>query len=139
MFFQKLYFFIRLYSPFVGPWLFFSFPNPIHGRTPWAGGQQTSMPPVEFEPTISVMERAKAVHASHRTATVIGVHQQTQTKYVAEQMSVNVKYSVDLQIRTSQSVSRTVSRRYELLTERKCSHFEQPFSWFCNKEISNVT
>jgi hypothetical protein len=33
---------------------------------------QTSMPWVEFEPTIPVFERAKAVHALDRPATVIG-------------------------------------------------------------------
>jgi hypothetical protein len=31
------------------------------------------MPPVEFEPTISVFEGAKSVHALHRAATVIGI------------------------------------------------------------------
>jgi hypothetical protein len=30
------------------------------------------MPPVEFEPTISMLEWAKSVHALDRTATVIG-------------------------------------------------------------------
>jgi hypothetical protein len=30
------------------------------------------MPPVGFEPTISVLERAKAVHVLDREATVIG-------------------------------------------------------------------
>jgi hypothetical protein len=33
---------------------------------------QTSMPLVGFEPTIPVFKRAKTVHSSHRTATVIG-------------------------------------------------------------------
>jgi hypothetical protein len=61
------------------------------GRTPWTGDQpvagqlpthrttqtqnkhtQTFMPRVEFEPTIPVLERAKAVHALDRAATVIG-------------------------------------------------------------------
>jgi hypothetical protein len=58
------------------------------GRTPWTrvGGQtvakplstrkttqtQTSMSRVKFEPTISVSERAKAVHAFDRVETVIG-------------------------------------------------------------------
>jgi hypothetical protein len=31
------------------------------------------MPPVGFEPTISVLERAKAVHVLDRSATVIGI------------------------------------------------------------------
>jgi hypothetical protein len=70
---------------------FSSFPNPIHNPwTPWTGDQvvtrplpthgttqtqnkrtQTSMPSVELEPIISVLERAKAVRASDRAATVI--------------------------------------------------------------------
>jgi hypothetical protein len=78
--------------PFVGPWRFFSFLTFYTvGRTPWTGDQpvawplpahrtaqtqnkriQTSMPQVEFEPTIPVFERAKAVQALHRAATVIG-------------------------------------------------------------------
>jgi hypothetical protein len=33
---------------------------------------QTSMPPVGFEPTVSVLERAKTLHALDRAATVIG-------------------------------------------------------------------
>jgi hypothetical protein len=33
---------------------------------------QTSMPPVGFEPTIPVFERAKTVHALDRAVTVIG-------------------------------------------------------------------
>jgi hypothetical protein len=32
------------------------------------------MPQVEFEPTILVFERAKTVHASARSATMIGLH-----------------------------------------------------------------
>jgi hypothetical protein len=53
------------------------------GRTPWIGDQpvagltqnkrrQTSIPRVGLEPTIPVFERAKAVHALDRAATVIG-------------------------------------------------------------------
>jgi hypothetical protein len=61
------------------------------GRTPWTGDQpvtrpqpahrakqthnkrtQTSMPQVEFEPTIPVFERAKSVHASDCAVSVIG-------------------------------------------------------------------
>jgi hypothetical protein len=61
------------------------------GRTPWTSDwavarpvpkyrttqtqnkrTQTSMPRVEFEPTIPVFERAKTVHALDRAATVIG-------------------------------------------------------------------
>jgi hypothetical protein len=33
------------------------------------------MPPVGFEPTISVLERAKTIHASYREATVIDIHE----------------------------------------------------------------
>jgi hypothetical protein len=33
---------------------------------------QTSMPEVEFEPTITASERAKTVHALYRSATVTG-------------------------------------------------------------------
>jgi hypothetical protein len=39
------------------------------------------MPPVEFEPTISVLERAKTVHVSDREATVIGTVPYHGTKY----------------------------------------------------------
>jgi hypothetical protein len=61
------------------------------GRTPWPGDEpvarplpahrttqtqnkptQTSMPQVEFEPTIPVFEWAKTVHTLDRAATVIG-------------------------------------------------------------------
>jgi hypothetical protein len=61
------------------------------GRTPWTGNQpvarqlpthrttqtrnkriQTSMPWVEFEPTIPASERAKTVHATDRAVTVFG-------------------------------------------------------------------
>jgi hypothetical protein len=77
---------------FVGPWPLFRCLNPMHvGRTAWTGDQpvarplpthrttqtqnkrtQTSMPRVGFEPTIPTFERAKAVHALDRAATVIG-------------------------------------------------------------------
>jgi hypothetical protein len=62
------------------------------GRTPWTGDQpvarplpthrttqiqnkrrQTSMPRVEFEPTIPAFERTKTVHTLDRAATVIGL------------------------------------------------------------------
>jgi hypothetical protein len=79
------------------------------GRTPWTVDQpvaralltqdntntinadrQTSMPRVEFEPTIPVFERAKTVHALDRAATVIGItnlyHLQN-TKITRNQMS----------------------------------------------------
>jgi hypothetical protein len=63
-------------------------PNTV-GRTPCTGdqpvvrplptqtqnkGTQTSMPPVEFEPTFPVFERAKTVHVLDRAATVIGFY-----------------------------------------------------------------
>jgi hypothetical protein len=79
-------------QPFVGYWPLFRYLNPIHrGRTPRTGDQpverplpthrttqsqnkctQTSMPRVEFEPTIRAFERAKAVHALDRAATATG-------------------------------------------------------------------
>jgi hypothetical protein len=40
-------------------------------------GTQTSMPRLGFEPTIPVFERAKAVHALDRAATMIGCAQYT--------------------------------------------------------------
>jgi hypothetical protein len=68
------------------------------GRTPWTGDQsiarplpthrttqtqnkrtQTTMPRVEFEPTIPVFEQAKTVHAFDRAATVIGRYMYTRT------------------------------------------------------------
>jgi hypothetical protein len=78
--------------PFVGPWPLFNFLILYTvGSTPWKGDQpvtrplpthrttqtqnkrtQTSMPRVGFELTVPVSERAKAVHALDRTATVIG-------------------------------------------------------------------
>jgi hypothetical protein len=78
-------------QPF-GPWPLFQFLNLYTvGRTPWTGHHpfarplpthrttqtqnkrtQTSIPWVGFEPTISVFERAKTVHALDCTATVIG-------------------------------------------------------------------
>jgi hypothetical protein len=79
-------------QPFVGPWPLFQFLT-FHtvGRTPCTGDQpvagllpahrtaqtqnkrtQTFTTQVEFEPTIPVFERAKAVHALDHAATVIG-------------------------------------------------------------------
>jgi hypothetical protein len=47
-------------------------PLPIHTTTQTQNKQTlTSMPPVGLEPTISVLERAKPVHALDRAATVI--------------------------------------------------------------------
>jgi hypothetical protein len=70
---------------------FFRFLILYTGRTPWTGDQpvarplstqrttrtknkrtQTSMPPVGFELTISVLEQAKKVHALDRVGTAIG-------------------------------------------------------------------
>jgi hypothetical protein len=42
---------------------------------------QTSTPQVGFEPTISVFERAKTVHASDRAAIVIGMESIQKCKY----------------------------------------------------------
>jgi hypothetical protein len=81
-----------LYSPLLGLGRFFSLLILYTiGRTPWTGDQpvarpllthrttqtqnkrtQTSMPRVEFEPTIPAFERAKIVYALDRAATVIG-------------------------------------------------------------------
>jgi hypothetical protein len=41
---------------------------------------QTSMPPVGFEPMISVLERVKTVHALGHVATVIGIGATSQLK-----------------------------------------------------------
>jgi hypothetical protein len=79
-------------KPFVGPWPLFSVTILYRvGRTPWTGDQpvarqlpahkttqtqntrtQTSMPRVVFEPTNTVFERAKNLHALYRVATVMG-------------------------------------------------------------------
>jgi hypothetical protein len=82
---------IRLCSPFVGPWPLFQFTNLIHSRLDSLDGgsarlraatyTQTSMSPVGFEPTMSVLERAKTVHASDRAATVIGYSNIRKPKY----------------------------------------------------------
>jgi hypothetical protein len=81
-----------LYSPLLDLGRFFSFlilykvgspplvgdqriagPLPTHRTTQTQNKRtQTSMPQVEFEPTIPVFERAKTVHALDRAATVIG-------------------------------------------------------------------
>jgi hypothetical protein len=81
---------IMVRRPFVEPWPIFQLLNQyIVGRTPWIGDQpltrplptcrttqtrnkrtQTSMPSVGFEPTISVCDRAKTVHALDRAVTV---------------------------------------------------------------------
>jgi hypothetical protein len=76
-------------QPF-GPWPLFHFLNPKHSKTPWTGDQpvtrplpthrttqtqnkrmQTFMPRMGFEPTITVFELAKTVHALDRAAAVI--------------------------------------------------------------------
>jgi hypothetical protein len=77
--------YLWLYSQFVGSLPLFSFLILYTiGRTPWTEDlpvqgrylhrihAQTSMPRVGFEHTIPVFERAKAVHASDRAATVSG-------------------------------------------------------------------
>jgi hypothetical protein len=77
---------------FVAPWPFFSFILYTVGRTPWTSNQpvarplaihrttqtqnkrtQTSMPPVESEPTIPAFERAKIVRSLERAATAIAM------------------------------------------------------------------
>jgi hypothetical protein len=92
---RGMYSFIHqwLYSPLLGPGLFFSFvifSYAVRG-TPWTSDQpvarplpthkamqtqnkrtQTSMPRVGFEPMIPVFERVKIVHALVRAATVKG-------------------------------------------------------------------
>jgi hypothetical protein len=84
---------IMTLQSFVWPWPLFQFLNLYTvGRTPWTRDQpvarplpthrttqtqnkrtQTSMPRVGFEPTTSVFERAKTVHALDLAATVIRV------------------------------------------------------------------
>jgi hypothetical protein len=79
-------------QPFVGPWPLFQFLDFYTvGRTPWMEDQtvarplpahrtaqtenkrtQTYMPQVRFEPTTSVFERSKTVHALDFAAAVIG-------------------------------------------------------------------
>jgi hypothetical protein len=44
---------------------------PTHRTTPIQNKHTTSMPPVGFEPMISVLEKAKTVHALDRVAAVI--------------------------------------------------------------------
>jgi hypothetical protein len=76
-----------------GPWPLFRFLNPTRSRLDSLDGDQpvvrplpkhrttqtqnkrtqTSMPQVRFEPTNTVFERAKKVHALDRAATVIGI------------------------------------------------------------------
>jgi hypothetical protein len=84
----KLLLLLWLYSPLLGIDRFFSFLLLYTvGRTPWTGDwpisahrttqtrnkrTQTSMPLVEFEPTIPVFERTKTVRTLDRLATVIG-------------------------------------------------------------------
>jgi hypothetical protein len=67
-------------QPFVGSWLLLQFRNPFYtdDRTPWTSDQsvarplpthgttetQTSMPPVEFDPTIPEFDRAATVIGS---------------------------------------------------------------------------
>jgi hypothetical protein len=83
-----------LYRPLMVSRLFFSLDLYTIGRTPWtsdrpvarplpkhrasetqnnAHTQQTSMPEVGFEPTITASARAKTVHALDRSATVTGI------------------------------------------------------------------
>jgi hypothetical protein len=68
-------FFIGLYRPFVGPWPVFQFPNQIHSRWDSLDGVSArSKAPtytkdntnieLGFDPIISVLKRAKAVHAT---------------------------------------------------------------------------
>jgi hypothetical protein len=50
-------------------------PLPIHRTTPTENKHtQTSISGVGFEPTTSVFERAKTVHALDRMVTVVGLH-----------------------------------------------------------------
>jgi hypothetical protein len=90
--FQECRYLSMALQPFAGPWPLFHFLDFYKvGRTPWTGDQpvarplpihrteqtqnkrtQTSMPQVEFEPTVPVFEWAKTVHALDRASTVIG-------------------------------------------------------------------
>jgi hypothetical protein len=80
--------YLWLYSP-CGPWPLFQFLNPLYSRMDSLDGgsasrkavthtqtqnirTQTSMPRVEFEPTIPAFKRAKTVHTLDRAANVIG-------------------------------------------------------------------
>jgi hypothetical protein len=92
--------YLWLYSPLLGLDRFFSFLIfYTNGRTAWMGDQpvarplpphrtaqtqnkrtQTSMSQIGFEPTISVIERAKTVHAFDCVATVISTRETTYTK-----------------------------------------------------------
>jgi hypothetical protein len=100
-----------LYSPLLGHGRCFSFVILYTvGRTPWTGDQpvarplpthrtaqaqnkrtQTSMPRVEFEPTIPVFERTKTVHASDRAATVTGMADLSCRKKCFHQGDINTR------------------------------------------------
>jgi hypothetical protein len=78
-----------LYSPLLGPGLFFIFVIFFtDGRTPWTGDQPVARPlpthrttQVGFEPTIPSFERAKMVDPLDRAATVISRYYSKHTKY----------------------------------------------------------
>jgi hypothetical protein len=89
--------YLWFYSPFVGPWLFFSVLILYRvGRTPWTGDQPIARPlrthrttqtqntrtQTSMQPTSPAFERAKAVHALDPAATVIG-KQHVTTIYIS--------------------------------------------------------
>jgi hypothetical protein len=96
-----MYLFINGSTALVDLGSFFHFHNQYTvGRTPWTGGQpiarplpthrttqlqnkntHTSMPRMGFEHTIPVFQRAKAVHALDRAATVIGLTKYKECKF----------------------------------------------------------
>jgi hypothetical protein len=103
---------------FVGPWPSHQFHNLFYtvGRTPWTSDQpfprplpiyrtaqtqnkytQTSMPRVEFDPTIPMFELAKTVHALDRAVTVNDTYFHTELK-------LETKYYYNLSIGNDNSV-----------------------------------
>jgi hypothetical protein len=76
VFLGRFFGFLILYTVGRTPWMKdqpVAMPLPTHRTTQTQNKRtQTSMPCVEFEPTIPAFEREKTVHALDRAATVIG-------------------------------------------------------------------
>jgi hypothetical protein len=104
-----------LYSPLLGPGLFFSLVMFFYtdGRTPWTEDQpvtrplhthrtrqtqnectQISAPRVGFEPTIPVFERSETVHALDSVTTVIGSYSNVETSNSPSSRQIHIQVSV---------------------------------------------
>jgi hypothetical protein len=77
---------------------------------------QTFIPPVGFEPKISVFGRAKTVHTVDSSATVIGVNENYRPK-ISRETIFKTRNSETISKHTTKQISKTFK---EEITKQKC-------------------